>query len=190
MGLAGTRWMVLVAWHSSLSLVPAEGEPAKPACSLKARQAAPPAQLAGEPCAPAFLWWAFLGRKTDGISRKLCRIVEVELTVPILWLSEALQKCCLELPWQGLLQDFLPRRKQLPSFQQSLRQDQHCRFRKLLTKSLIQSLDPQETCISSSCVSLATALGTWFQAGEEPSCCCNKCLDRSKALLYLLCIRT
>lgn len=84
---------------------------------------------------------------------------------------------------------FPPTVKAAP-FQQSLRQDQHYRFRKLLTKSLIQSFGPQETCIWFSCVQLATALGAWYQVGEEPSCCCNRCLDSSKALLYLLQIRT
>lgn len=76
---------------------------------------------------------------------------------------------------------FPPTAKATP-LQQSLRQDQHYRFRKLLRKSLIQSFDPQETCIWFSCVPLATALGGWFQADEEPSCCFNRCLDRSKAL--------
>lgn len=43
------------------------------------------------------------------------KMIKVGLNVPILLLFEALQNCCLKLPWQGLLQDLLPRRKQLPS---------------------------------------------------------------------------
>lgn len=39
-----------------------------------------------------------------------------------------------------------------PRFDQSLRQDQHCRFRMLLRRRLIRSLDPREVCIRFSCV--------------------------------------
>lgn len=40
-----------------------------------------------------------------------------------------------------------------PHFHQSLRQDRHYRFRMLLRRRLIQSLDPPETCIWFACVS-------------------------------------
>lgn len=71
-------------------------------------------------------------------------------------------------------------------FHQSLRQDRHYRFRMLLKKRLIQSLEPQETCIWLSCV--APCLITWGMtlSKSRAQLLQKRCLDRSKALEYLL----
>lgn len=109
-GLADTRWMMLVAWHSSSHPGACRGE----ACLLSKGTLSSTTCPIGcrTPC-PDSVWWALLGKKTDGLSRKLWRMIKARLSFPIL-LSEALQ-CCLELLWPGLLQDFLPQWKQLPS---------------------------------------------------------------------------
>lgn len=49
-----------------------------------------------------------LGKKTDGLSGKRWRMLEMGPNVPILLLLGALLGCWLGLPWWGLLQgDFL-----------------------------------------------------------------------------------